>query len=227
MNRQESIIRHSLTVRFCHWMIAASGLMLIFSGIGFMPLYGRYYINDIPGMRWVSNSQVQMDLHYYSAAIFLAVCLFHLLFHWRRREFALLPRRGDLRESWQIIKAMLKKGQEPMHDKFLAEQRIAYAVFVFTILVLVFSGYLLAVKNSFLLFVEPQILQVIILTHHAFTYLFMLQVVLHLAAFLIKANRPLLPTMFHGRAGNDYVISRHPKWLNGRNNIKAKSKIAL
>lgn len=214
MNKQESIIRHALTVRVSHWLIALSGLLLTFSGIGFMPLYGRFYINDIPGMRWVSNFQVQLDLHYFSAAVFLTACLFHLLYHWRRREFALVPRKGDLRESWQIIKAMLSKRQEPPHDKFLAEQRVAYAVFVVTIMVLMGSGYFLAAKNSLLLFVDPQLLQAIILTHHLFTYLFMLQVAMHLAAFLLKDNRPLLPTMFHGRVAHEYVLKRHKKWLN-------------
>jgi len=224
MNNPESILRHSLTVRASHWLIALSGLALTFSGIGFMPLYGRFYLNDIPGMRWVSDFQTQLDLHYFSASIFLAAGLFHLLYHWRRREFALLPKKGDLRESWQIIKAMLSKRLEPAHDKFLAEQRIAYAVFAFTILVLVVSGYFLAVKNSLLLFVEPQLLQAIILTHHAFTYLFMFQVALHLAAFLLKVNRPLLPTMFHGRVAQVYVITRHGKWFDGEVKLRSGEK---
>ena len=213
MNNKEAIIRHSLAVRLSHWLTATSGLALVFSGIGFMPLYGRFYITDIPGMHWASNFQTQMDLHYFSAAIFLAACLFHLLYHCRRKEFALMPRKGDLRESWQIIKAMLSKGEEPAHDKFLAEQRVAYAVFAFTMSVLVFSGYFLAAKNSFQLFIDPQILQATILTHHVFTYLFILQVILHLAAFLLKANRPLLPAMLHGRVAHDYVLTRHKKCL--------------
>lgn len=213
MNNRDSIIRHSVTVRLSHWLIAASGLVLTFSGVGFMPLYGRFYMNDLPGMQWVSSFQTQLDLHYFSAAIFLAVCLFHLLFHWRRKEFALLPRKGDLRESWQILRALLSQEQEPMHDKFLAEQRIAYAVFAFTIVVLVTTGYFLAAKASLLFFVDPQILQAIILTHQVFTYLFILQVLVHLAAFLLKSNRPLLPTMFHGRVMRDYVFKRHKKWF--------------
>jgi len=222
MNNPESIIRHSLAVRASHWLIALSGLVLTFSGIGFMPLYGRFYINDIPGMRWVSDFQTQLDLHYFSAAIFLAACLFHLLYHGRRKEFALMPRKGDLRESWQIIKAMLSKGQEPPHDKFLAEQRIAYAVFGLTILQLVGSGYFLAANSSLRLFVDSQLLQVIILAHHAFTYIFILQVLLHLAAFLLKANRPLLPTMFHGRVAQEYVLKRHQKWLDRTMHLRQK-----
>jgi len=224
MSRPESIIRHSVAVRASHWLIALSGLALTFSGIGFMPLYGRFYLNDIPGMRWVSDFQTQLDLHYFSAAIFLAAGLFHLLYHGRRGEFALVPKKGDLGESWQIIKAMLSKGEEPAHDKFLAEQRIAYAVFFFTMLVLVGSGYFLALKNILLLFVGPQLLQAIILTHHAFTYVFMLQVALHLAAFLLKVNRPLLPTMFHGRVAHDYVITRHGKWLDEKVKLRSEEK---
>lgn len=207
------IARHSLTVRVSHWLIAVSSLLLIFSGIGFMPLYGRFYLNNFPGMRWVSNFQTQMDLHYFSAALFMAACLYHLLYHWRRKEFSLLPQKGDLRESWQIIKAMLSKTAEPAHDKFLAEQRIAYAAFAVSIVVLMVSGYSLAVKNSLIWFVDPQVLQAIVLLHHAFTYVFLIQVLMHLAAFLLKANRPLLPTMLNGRIAYDYALTRHKKWL--------------
>lgn len=219
MNNQESIIRHSVVVRLNHWLIASSGLLLAFSGIGFMPLYGRFYVNEIPGLSWVTNFQIQMDLHYFSASLFIAACLFHVLYHWRRKEFALVPRKGDVHESWLIIRAMLSKEQEPAHDKFLAEQRIAYAAFVITIVVLFVSGYFLAVKNSLLLFVDPQVLQVIILMHHVVTYFFILLVVLHLAAFFIKANRPLLPTMLHGRVKKGYALKRHLKWIDSNDTL--------
>ena len=108
----------------------------------------------------------------------------------------------------------MSKGIEPEHDKFLAEQRIAYAVFVIAIFVLFVSGYFLAAKNSLLLFVDPQVLQAIILTHHVFTYFFVLLVVLHLAAFFIKVNRPLLPSIINGRVMKAYALKRHQKWTD-------------
>ena len=35
-------IRHSLTVRVTHWVVALSGILLLFSGFGQLPLYKRY-----------------------------------------------------------------------------------------------------------------------------------------------------------------------------------------
>ncbi len=213
MSKNEHIVRHPLTVRLTHWLIASSGLLLTFSGIGFMPLYGRFYLNELPGMQWVSDFQTQMNVHYLSAALFMAACIFHVLYHLKRKEFALIPRRGDVMESWLIIKAMLCHKKEPAHDKFLAEQRIAYAAFAFTIAALIVSGYFLALKNSMSFFIAPETLQLFILGHLTFTFLFILQVALHLAAFLIKANRPLLGTMFNGQVEREYAEKRHPRWF--------------
>ncbi len=220
MSEKRHVVRHAPIVRLIHWLIAGSGLLLVFSGIGFMPLYGRFYLNELPGMAWVSDMQAQMDLHYFSAALFVAACLFHLVFHWRRREFALVPRKGDVRESGQIIKAMLTGREEPAHDKFLAEQRIAYAAFVMTVFVLVVSGYFLTIKNSLQLFVGPQLLQAVVLAHLVFTFIFFLQILLHLAAFLLKVNRPLLAAMFHGRVAREYATQRHPLWLDKKQHIE-------
>lgn len=178
-----------------------------------MPLYGRFYLNDLPGMAWVADFAIQMTLHYVSAGLFMAACLFHLFYHWRRREFSLLPQRGDLVESWTIIKAMLTQKEEPPHDKFLAEQRLAYAAFALTILVLVVSGYFLAVKNAAGLILDSTLLQITTLTHMGFTFLFVLQVLMHVAVFMLKVNRPLFPSMVTGRVDYRYAAERHPLWM--------------
>lgn len=140
MTRGGSVQRHSVVVRICHWGVALSGFLLVFSGIGFMPLYGRFFLNEFPGLGWVSDFRVQMDLHYYSAAVFLALGLFHLTYHSRRQEFSLLPRRGDVRESVNIVLAMLAGRKEPDHDKYLAEQRIFYVILLQVAVVLVLSA---------------------------------------------------------------------------------------
>lgn len=214
MMSNESVVRHSLVVRLCHWIIAVSGLFLTFSGIGFMPLYGRFYLNDLPGMGWVSNFSIQMVLHYSSAGLFVAACLFHIVYHWRKKEFSLLPRRGDMAESWLIIKALFTKGDEPPHDKFLAEQRLAYAAFAMTILVLMISGYFLAFKNAAGLVLDPTLIQVVTLSHMGFTFLFLMQVLVHLAAFMLRVNRPLFPSMWTGRVARSYATERHPVWTD-------------
>ena len=47
-----------------------------------------------------------------------------------------MPRKGDVRESFEIIRAMLTGKEEPPSRKFLAEQRLAYAFIGFSIVLL-------------------------------------------------------------------------------------------
>ncbi len=211
----EKIHRHGLAVRACHWLIAASALLLAFSGIGFMPLYGRFFLNDLPGMGWVSDFDLQMRLHYLSALVFLAAGAFHLAFHGRRGEFTLLPRRGDLRESAKILVALLAGQTEPPHGKFLAEQRLAYAAIALAGLLLAASGLYLSLWQASPIPHPPAVTQAMVLLHLGGTFVFLGLVVLHLAAFLLKANRPLLPAMFGGRVPLDYARKRHPLWKAG------------
>lgn len=210
MNKQ--IDRHPRIVRICHWLLAISGLLLIFSGFGFMPLYGRFFVNEIPGLGWSANYATQMQLHYLSSLVFSAAGMFHLLYHWRRRELQAWPRKGDVKESAEIIRAMIKGKKEPPQDKFLAEQRLVYAAFVVVSMILLLSGLFLALKNSFGLFIDPLLLQVVIFTHILATMAFIALVVGHLAAFLIKENRPMLPSMFSGKIDRAYAEHRHALW---------------
>lgn len=213
MNRNSrDIVRHAPGVRFCHWLFAFSSLLLIFSGIGFMPLYGRFYLNSLPGLRWVSDFATQMTLHYLAAMLFVSTGLFHLVYHWRRRETALLPRRGDIGESGKIVTAMLTGRQEPPHDKFLAEQRLAWAGFAVTAVTLTATGYFLALKTRFGVIIDPGLIQAVTLLHMALTFVFLAQVLLHLVAFVLKANRPLLRSMFSGKVDGEYVARRHSRW---------------
>lgn len=206
------IDRHPPVVRICHWLIAISGLLLVFSGFGFMPLYGRFYVNTLPGLGWVADFAIQMQLHYISSLLFSAAGTFHLFYHWRRRETQAWPRKGDMKESAAIIRAMAKGEEEPPQDKFLAEQRLVYAAFVGVSLVLLLSGLFLAFKNSFGLFFDPLLIQLMIFTHMLTTMIFIGLILGHLAAFLIKANRPLLPSMFSGKVDRTYAEHRHALW---------------
>lgn len=52
-----------------------SVVVLVFSGLGQMPLFKRYYIADIPGMAWTADFYVQHTLHYLGAAVFLFLAL--------------------------------------------------------------------------------------------------------------------------------------------------------
>lgn len=210
--KSDQILRHSLAVRIGHWLIATSGLLLCLSGIGFMPLYGRFYLNAVPGLHWISNFETQMHLHYLAAMVFSAAVCFHLVFHLRRREFAALPRQGDLRESGQLLRAMLSGGEEPPHGKFLAEQRLAYLAIGLVSLLLIATGLVLSWKNGGQVVPDPTFIQWVTLLHLAATFLFLALVATHLAGLLLKANRPLLPSMLTGKVRREYAERRHARW---------------
>lgn len=210
--KSEQVVRHSLTVRINHWLIAISGIALLFSGMGQLPMYKRYNVTKIPGLEWSADFEITLVMHYIAAIVFAAAALFHVVYHVRRKEFAIWPRRGDLRESVVIIRAMLNGKPEPPHGKFLAEQRIVYVVVAFVSFVLLVTGSIKAYKNTGNIVLDPTFLEVVTLLHTGFTMLFMFLLFAHLAAFVLKANRPLFPSMFHGKVSRKYAEERHGKW---------------
>ena len=64
-------------------LFAASVTLLVFSGLGQMPLFKRYYIADIPGLAWTADFFVQHVLHYTAAGIFLALVAYWSVVHLR------------------------------------------------------------------------------------------------------------------------------------------------
>jgi formate dehydrogenase gamma subunit len=204
--------RHDLTVRIVHWTVALSGLALLFSGMGQKPMYRRYNVVKIPGLGWTDDFEIQLFIHYVAAIFFIGAIAFHLVFHLRRRELEALPRRGDLGEGLRTVKAMLLGRPEPPSGKYLAEQRLAYAAIGVTSLLLILTGLIKAYKNLGPIVLNPTFLQVVSLIHTFAAMLFMLLVLAHVAAFLLRANRPLLPSMFTGRCCAEYAKRRHPLW---------------
>jgi hypothetical protein len=53
-----------------------------------MPLYGRYMVDRIPGLSWVSDFSVTLLIHYWAAAVLMGAVAFHLVFHLIRRTSA-------------------------------------------------------------------------------------------------------------------------------------------
>lgn len=206
----KTVQRHSLTVRVTHWLVALSGILLLFSGFGQMPMYKRYNIVKIPGLSWSENYEITLFLHYIGAAVFTAVIIFHLLYHFKRKEFGILPRRGDLGESIRGLLAMVGLAEEPRHGKFQAKQRVIYAVFGGTGLVLVLTGLVKSYKNLGAIVLDPMMLQWMAFIHTIAGMAFMAMFLAHVAALLIY--RPLIPTMFSGRMDRQYAEKHHPDW---------------
>ncbi|MFZ5645366.1 MAG: formate dehydrogenase subunit gamma [Bacillota bacterium] len=206
--------RHGFSVLFVHWTIALSTIALIFSGFGQMPMYKRYGISDLPGLGWSADYSVTIIIHYVAAVFFLVAVAYHIIFHLIRKDFDILPRRGDVRESVMIIKSMLTGGKEPPCDKYLAEQRLAYAFIGFLVLIISVTGVIKVIKNLPQFNFSPTFMIVANDMHTFASMLLIFGILAHLAAFLFKANRALLPGMFTGKVDLDYCRHRHCKWYD-------------
>lgn len=211
-NKEEKIYRQPIPNRFVHWGIAISIFMLIITGLGQMPLYGRYLLKQPFGTKWLTSYEITLWVHYVFAATLMFFIFYHLVFHVLRKEYSLFPKKGDVKGSFLIIKAMLLRQKEPPSEKYLPEQRLTYLYFVFAIGLVVVTGVIKIIKN--MMGVQPTngILLWGAQLHNVATVLIVVGVVLHLAAFIIKENRKLLPGMFTGYVDKKYVKDRHSLW---------------
>ncbi|MBC2724179.1 formate dehydrogenase subunit gamma [Desulfosporosinus sp.] len=210
--KQDKLLRQNFVNRFVHWTTALSVMLLIVTGLGQLPLYTRYNVTKLPGAQWLGDYFITINLHYYAAFLLLFAVSFHIVYALARREFDIFPRKGDMKESYQIIKAMLTKGKEPASDKYLAEQRVAYLFIGLSILLLIITGLIKTLKNVPGVDLPNSFLYWSTALHNLGTGLIIFGVIGHLAAFLLKENRPLLPGMFSGSINRDYVKHRHSLW---------------
>ena len=209
---KNKMTRHGLSVLVVHWVVALSTFVLIFSGFGQMPLYKRYMLDLVPGLSWTSDFSVTLVIHYWAATLLLGAVAYHVVFHAIRREFDMLPRRGDLRESGRIILATLGFGEEPENDKYLAEQRLAYAFIGLSLLLVIVTGVLKVLKNLPSINYSEGFAYWITLLHNIGTFLVIIGIVVHLGAFIFKTNWPLLPGIFTGKVDREYAKHRHARW---------------
>lgn len=206
------IQRQSATNRISHWLIALSTFVLIFTGLGQMPMYKRYGVADLPGMAWSADYQLTLLLHYWAAVVLVFAIAFHIAVAVMTKRYTIVPRKGNLKESAQIIAAMLGKGEEPPSHKYLAEQRVAYAFIGVSLLVVTVSGLVKVAKNLSAVQLPAEIVNVATFLHNVSAVLVIVGVVGHMAAFLIKENRALLPAMIDGTVDEEYAAHRHSLW---------------
>jgi hypothetical protein len=69
-------MKADLSRRIPVWLFAVSAVVTVFTGFGNMPLYGRYYIADIPGLGWSGDFFINLYVHYVAAGVLLAVSVF-------------------------------------------------------------------------------------------------------------------------------------------------------
>ncbi len=205
--------RHTLVELMEHWAIAVSGIVLVFTGLFELPIAKRYYITDLPGMAWSGDFIFSLNLHYMASVIFIAASLFHVVYHGLLGEKGMIPQKGDLKASIQVIKSFFGKGEEPPFHKYLPEQRLAYIGMAFIIAGLILSGLVKTYKNLYAPDLSYPIVMLATWTHNIFFVLFVLAFIAHMAAIIIKPNRPMVRGIFTGRVRLDYARHRHPLWM--------------
>ena len=219
LHEEGAILRHTLVERLEHWVLALSGFILVFSGFGELPMYKRYMVTEIPGLSWAGDYYVNLKIHYLAAIVFVSVMVFHALYHGWLGHRGLLPRKGDFRESAKTILSMLGFGEEPRADKYLPEQRLAYVYLAGIGVILVSTGIFKVLKNLPGVYFSPWFITAVTLIHTFATLFFLMGILAHVAALVIKVNRPMVKPIFTGKMDLEYVRNRHPIWyerLEGR-----------
>lgn len=206
---QIKIQRQTLQNRIVHWGIAISTFSLIITGLFQLPIAKRYMINELPFMAWSGDYHISLMVHYIGAVGLVVFVVFHLYFHIARREFDIFPKKGDLKKSAQIIKAMLFGGAEPPSEKYLPEQRLAYAFIGFVLLLLIITRLIKTFKNLAGFNLSDSVYFWVAQLHNLGFALIIFGIIGHLSAFIFKANRPLLSAMFSGKVDAHYVLHRH------------------
>jgi formate dehydrogenase gamma subunit len=225
IRQRETVLRHSPVELAEHWLLAISGLLLIFSGFGELPMYKRYLVTEIPGLSWAGDFFIQLKIHYLAGIIFVSVMVFHAIYHGWLRHQGLIPRRGDVKASWKTILSMLGFGEEPPTDKYLPEQRLAYAYLGGIGLILVLTGIVKVIKNIPGAYLAPGLIASMTLIHTFATIFFLLGVLAHLAALVFKVNRPLVKSIFTGEVDSGYAQDRHSIWYQDIMKDKVRARV--
>ena len=221
------VLRHSPVELTEHWLLAISGLLLIFSGFGELPMYKRYMVTEIPGMGWAGDFFINLKIHYLAGIVFVSIMVFHTLYHGWLGHQGLIPRKGDVKASCKTILCMLGFGEEDKMEKYLPEQRLAYAYLGGVGLVLVLTGMVKVVKNLPGVYLSPTLITSMTLIHTFATIFFLLGVLAHLAALIFKVNRPLVKSIFTGKVDLEYAQDRHTIWYEEMTKNKGEGEVKV
>jgi copper ion binding protein len=224
---RKAVLRHKPIELAEHWLLAISGLLLIFSGFGELPMYKRYMLTQIPGLGWAGDFFINLKIHYLAGIVFVSIMVFHALYHGWLGHRGLMPRKADIGASCRTILCMLGFGEEPKSDKYLPEQRVAYAYLGGVGLILVLTGAVKVIKNLPGVYLSPALITSMTLAHTFATIFFLLGVLAHLAALIFKVNRPLVKSIFTGEVDPGYAQDRHSIWYEEimKNKVKAKVEV--
>lgn len=214
LHHENKVVRHHWGTIVEHWLFALSSFVLLFSGFGQFPMYKRYGITALPGLEWSGNFIITLKIHYVAAFLFVAIVMYHLVYHGLLGHRGMMPKKGDIKGFVISVLAIFGMAEEPKFDKYMPEQRLSYVYFTgISTFVLIGTGMLKVYKNlpsvsSF----SPATVTTLTTLHNIATFVFLFSLFFHLGAFVLKANRPLLKGMLYGKVDLEYVKERHPYW---------------
>lgn len=215
IEEKNRVVRHEWIELAGHWIVALSGLALLLSGMFELPMAARYKITSIPGFGWSGDFIASLHVHYVASVVFVAAAFFHIAYHGLLDDRGLLPQKGDLKASVEVVKSFFGFGEEPPFGKYLPEQRLAYLGMAVIIGALVLTGLIKTYKNIYAPDLSHTVVFWTTMLHNLFFVLFILAFAGHIGALILKPNRPMVRGIFTGQVRLDYAMHRHPLWIAG------------
>ncbi len=129
-------------------------------------------ISEIPGFAWTADFYNVTLIHYIASIVFLCGVVFHIFYHGLRKDYGLLPKKGDISKGIKVLLAMIGIGKEPPSEKYLPEQRIAYVGIGFVIILLLITGIIKILKNLEWILLSPEMESINTIIHTLSGFLF-------------------------------------------------------
>jgi len=90
--------------KWIYWLYGAAVVIALFTGFGNMPLWGRYYIADIPGLGWSGNFYVNLQFHLFVGAVLLSLAVYFLILHvYSKQDGVRMSRSGRVRAVLLVL----------------------------------------------------------------------------------------------------------------------------
>lgn len=195
--------RHSVWIRFCHWVNMISITLLILTG---------YYIHAPHTFRLFSNMDTPRTLHFAMAYV---LCFGVLI----RVYYAIVAKDAkniifSVKEDTPKFPSMIKyylfmADSHPYYGKYNPGQKMMYTGWLVMVLIQIITGFILYKPNMFMAlggFLGGYMAVRII--HYVITWLFVLSVLAHVYLD-ISEGVPVLKSMFTGKIPADFDHGTH------------------